>query len=265
MAMYRRQTEKTLLPGTYRLDRRNRVLHFRLSTSIVSHSCSCSYINVRIYTITIMIRSAIRRTAGGLRLNSQCRRLSVSSTRHRSVSQPRQDAQPAVARSTPPPNTTASIPSGPFIHRYKPQQDDSDLRDLFDHPSGSRSSLTQPTGLFDYHLSSPESLRPLTERTLIHGQAIVDRIRNSPSDPKELRRVVKNLDRLSDILCGVIDMCELVRSVHPNQRWVDECDLAYERLCSFMNGLNTDRGLYEVCVSLLCPSAVAHRNAQMDD
>lgn len=74
----------------------------------------------------------------------------------------------------------------------------------------------------------------------------MDRICNSPSDPAELRKVVKNLDRLSDVLCGVIDMCELVRSVHPDQRWVAECDLAYERLCSFMNGLNTDRGLYEV-------------------
>ena len=200
-----------------------------------------------------MIRSAIHRAASATRPSTQCRRLSISSTTHRSVSRPRQDAQPAVARSTqtPPPNNveSKSIPSGPFIHRYQPRQDDSDLKDLFDHPSGSSSSLTQPTGLFDYHLSSPESLRPLTERTLIHGQAIVDRIRNSPSDPKELRRVVKNLDRLSDILCGVIDMCELVRSVHPNQKWVDECDLAYERLCSFMNGLNTDRGLYEVSLS----------------
>ena len=185
------------------------------------------------------MRSAIHRATSVVRPVTPCRRLSTTSTTHRTVSRPRQNIQPGVARSTPP-------PSGPFIHRHKPRQDDQDLKDLFDRPSSSTSSLTEPTGLFDYHISSPESLRPLTERTLIHGQAIVDRIRNSPSDPKELRRVVKNLDRLSDLLCGVIDMCELVRSVHPNQRWVDECDLAYERLCSFMNGLNTDRGLYEV-------------------
>jgi intermediate peptidase len=76
----------------------------------------------------------------------------------------------------------------------------------------------------------------------------VQRIIDAPLDPtgKELRLVVKNLDRLSDVLCGVIDMCELVRNVHPEEEWVAQSDLAYERLCSFMNELNTDRGLYEV-------------------
>lgn len=76
----------------------------------------------------------------------------------------------------------------------------------------------------------------------------MQRIVDAPLDPtgKELRLVVKNLDRLSDVLCGVIDMCELVRNVHPEEEWVAQSDLAYERLCSFMNELNTDRGLYEV-------------------
>jgi len=62
---------------------------------------------------------------------------------------------------------------------------------------------------------------------------------------------VKNLDRLSDLLCGVIDMCELVRNVHPDESWVIEAERAYERLCSFMNGLNTDQGLYKVSLTSL--------------
>jgi hypothetical protein len=127
-------------------------------------------------------------------------------------------------------------------------QDDGDLRQLFDRPTNTNSPSARPTGLFDYPLGPALSLRPLTERTLIHAQAIVDRICNSPGDPTESRRVVKNLDRLSDLLCGVIDMCELVRSVHPDQQWVDECDLVYERLSSFMNELNTHTGMYEVCL-----------------
>jgi len=61
---------------------------------------------------------------------------------------------------------------------------------------------------------------------------------------------VKNLDRLSDLLCGVIDLCELVRNVHPEEEWVEESEKAYERLCSFMNGLNTDTGLYKVSIEL---------------
>jgi intermediate peptidase len=127
-----------------------------------------------------------------------------------------------------------------------PTQDDRDLRNLFDRPTNSPSPSAHPTGLFDYPITSARSLRPLTQRTLVHAQAIVDRICSSASDPSESRKVVKNLDRLSDLLCGVIDMCELVRSVHPEREWVEECDLVYEGLSSFMNELNTHTGMYEV-------------------
>lgn len=97
----------------------------------------------------------------------------------------------------------------------------------------------------------------MTDRTLVHGTALVDRISNSVDDAtgREVRLVVKNLDRLSDLLCGVIDMCELVRNAHPEQAWVEESDRAYERLCSFMNGLNTHQGLYKVCSSMRAPGA----------
>ncbi|WVQ98681.1 hypothetical protein IAU59_005812 [Kwoniella sp. CBS 9459] len=122
-------------------------------------------------------------------------------------------------------------------------------------PFASKAS-PQPQGLFLFPpLTHPSNLVPLTERTLVLASAIVQRICNAPQDPsgKELRLVVKNLDRLSDVLCGVIDMCELVRNVHPDKDWVAESDRAYETLCSFMNELNTSTGLYE---SLL--QAVSH-------
>ncbi|WVR05132.1 hypothetical protein IAU60_002144 [Kwoniella sp. DSM 27419] len=136
------------------------------------------------------------------------------------------------------------------------------LKAHFDQPHPSTSSInlahSQP-GLFLFPpLTGPSALRGLTERTVIQASAIVKRICNAPQDPsgKELRLVVKNLDRLSDVLCGVIDMCELVRNVHPDQAWVDESERAYETLCSFMNELNTSTGLYE---SLL--QAVSHSHA----
>jgi len=55
--------------------------------------------------------------------------------------------------------------------------------------------------------------------------------------------VVKNLDRLSDMLCGVIDLAELVRNAHPDRAWVEAANNAYEALCEFMNVLNTHVGL----------------------
>jgi len=58
--------------------------------------------------------------------------------------------------------------------------------------------------------------------------------------------MVKNLDRLSDLLCGVIDLAELVRNVHPDSAWVEGANAAYEQLCEYMNELNVHIGLYEV-------------------
>lgn len=145
--------------------------------------------------------------------------------------------------------STSYVPPPPPPITTSSRSDDDLLKAHFDLAFPVSSSQSSPSGLFLLPtLSSPAALQPLTDRTLIHAQALVKRICAAPSDPtgKELRLVVKNLDRLSDLLCGVIDMCELVRNVHPDEVWVVESEKAYERLCSFMNGLNTDQGLYRV-------------------
>ena len=151
---------------------------------------------------------------------------------------------------------TSPNSKGHFIPAFHSdsRSDDALLKAHFDQPAASTSAQLPPAGLFLYPpLDRPGALRLLTDRTLIHSQALVRRICSARDDPsgRELRLVVKNLDRLSDILCGVIDMCELVRNAHPDPAWVAESDLAYERLCSYMNELNINRGLYEVLVATL--------------
>lgn len=157
------------------------------------------------------------------------------------------------AQPVPPPSAYAAAASAPASTPVSTAAvNDDDVRHLFDSTYTPRTST--PTGLFTLGpLTQPRNLRALTDRTLVHAQAIVERIARAQSDPTgiELREVVKNLDRLSDLLCGVIDMCELVRNAHPDRNWVAEADRAYERLCSFMNGLNTDRGLFEALAATL--------------
>ena len=58
--------------------------------------------------------------------------------------------------------------------------------------------------------------------------------------------LVKNFDRLSDKLCGVIDLCESIYTSHPEQRWKNEAGRVYEELCRVMNEMNVDVELYEV-------------------
>ena len=170
-------------------------------------------------------------------------------------------ALPAVSRANRRYTSQASVKHAPALARQRddhipppplttPAKSDDDLlKAHFDDPSPLLPSFEGHSGLFLYGpLQRPADLRPLTDRVLIHTRAIVDRICAARDDStgRELRLVVKNLDRLSDMLCGVIDMCELVRNLHPDEEWVIESERSYERLCGFMNELNTHVEMYEV-------------------
>lgn len=133
------------------------------------------------------------------------------------------------------------------------------LRALFDAPETSavhsstsdRTSsrtFTPSTGLFGSpSLMEPSSFIDVARRTLVRAQLLVSRITEAPKNGmEEMKRVVRNLDRLSDLLCGVIDCAELVRNAHPDRQWVEAANEAYEYLCGYMNVLNTHTGLYEV-------------------
>jgi intermediate peptidase len=147
--------------------------------------------------------------------------------------------------------TTASSPAAEADARL--------LRALFDAPEtsstsallsdrNSRHSVTTPTGLFgSSSLTTPSSFVDVARRTLLRAQLLVSRIVDAPKNgPEEMQKVVRNLDRLSDLLCGVIDCAELVRNAHPDRAWVEAANEAYEYLCGYMNILNTHTGLYEV-------------------
>jgi intermediate peptidase len=134
-------------------------------------------------------------------------------------------------------------------HQIPASVDDKALITLFDNPSaGFRKSPFSVTGLFGHpNLIHSGALISLAEATVIRAQLLTDRILRARESRDELLKVVKNLDRLSDLLCAVIDLSELVRNAHPDRIWVDAANKAYETLCEFMNVLNTHVGLYEVC------------------
>ena len=143
--------------------------------------------------------------------------------------------------------TTNAIPAG---------VDDLSLIPFFDHPHSHRSSSPTATGLFLHRgLSHPHALTVLAEGTLRRAQLLTDRILQARQSRDQLRLVIKNLDKLSDLLCGVIDLAELLRNAHPDPAWIESADNAYEMLCEFMNVLNTHVGLYHVSAHGLDPMA----------
>ena len=129
-----------------------------------------------------------------------------------------------------------------------------DFVSSFDQPPYYVSWSRSPTGLFGQpSLVSPSSFQNLALATLIRAKLLTERIVRARESRDELFKVVKNLDRLSDMLCSVIDLAELVRNAHPDPEWVESANEAYEQLCEYMNVLNTNVGLYEVCLVYCSP------------
>lgn len=125
--------------------------------------------------------------------------------------------------------------------------DDRLLLDFFNQP---HRPINGSAGLFRHkQVISPEAFSHVAYATMIRANYIVKRIINA-NDEQETRKIVKNIDRLSDLLCKIIDMTELVRHVHPNRAWVDAANNVYDILCEYMNGLNTDIKLGAVSIYL---------------
>lgn len=136
--------------------------------------------------------------------------------------------------------------------------EDDDLRSIFDDTTAwkQQSTLTRSTtapssGLFQNpHFSSVRDIDYASQQAIQQAQIIVERICNAPKNGhEEMVRIVKNLDRLSDTLCGVIDIAEFVRNAHPDPVVMEASNKAYGDLCSYMNTLNTDTRIHQVNIS----------------
>ena len=129
--------------------------------------------------------------------------------------------------------------------------DDSKLRRIFDSSdfwkqfSSKKKSVFsgKNAGLFqNRYLTGPEGFQEFANITLQKCQKIVARVL-SYDTIEGYRRVVQDLDRLSDLLCRVIDLSDFVRSVHPDGRIQAAASQAYATMFQYMNVLNTTTGL----------------------
>ena len=144
------------------------------------------------------------------------------------------------------------------------------IRAAFDAP-GKAATAGPAAGIFRHRaLRQPADFVGLVRKTQRRADAIVSRMLDyaastatddaepSSSDhahaqvasrikrERDLLVQVKQIDRLSDLLCGVIDLAEVIRNINPDPTWVQYADAAYQELCYYMNQLNTHVGLYKV-------------------
>lgn len=115
------------------------------------------------------------------------------------------------------------------------------------------------TGLFkNPFLTSSQGLRNFSMQSLKEAQQLVDQMRQDRSHQGHLN-YIRNLDRLSDMLCRVIDLCEFIRASHPDSQFVRAAQLCHEEMFEFMNVLNTDSTLCEILKRVLSDDLIASK------
>ncbi|KAL6695904.1 hypothetical protein J3F84DRAFT_372343 [Trichoderma pleuroticola] len=152
-------------------------------------------------------------------------------------------AAAAAAASATPVTDAAKLPADHFTSS---QHDDALLRELFDAPSGrafANFSLKKSQGLFkNRYLTSPDGFLVFAQKNLQRATRIVHRVL-AASTTHEYQSLVRDLDRLSDLLCRVLDMSDFVRMTHPDVRFQQAAADAWSMVYQYMNQLNTMTGL----------------------
>ncbi|KAK8222012.1 Mitochondrial intermediate peptidase [Zalaria obscura] len=142
--------------------------------------------------------------------------------------------------------------------------DDRILRQIFDsqpfwkefsarskqHNSGKSVGLFQ-----NRYLAKKDGFQQFAAVTLDKCKRIVAKVLGY-NTVEEYKRIVQDLDRLSDLLCRVIDLSDFVRSTHPDRKVQINATQAYAVMFEYMNVLNTTTGLNEQLTKALSISKV---------
>jgi mitochondrial intermediate peptidase len=131
-------------------------------------------------------------------------------------------------------------------HKSEKLYDDQLLRDIFDSndvwDSFNRTKAL-PTGLFMIpELTHAGGFKFFSERTLARARRLVEEI----SAGKRQQTIIKDLDRLSDMLCSVSDLTAFIRTAHPGPKFAHEANETFSTVVEYMNGLNQHERLYEL-------------------
>ncbi|KAF2277567.1 zincin [Westerdykella ornata] len=124
------------------------------------------------------------------------------------------------------------------------KRDDETLRKVFDDARfwasfSQKSKVNPPTGIVgNRYLTHPDGFLDFVTITLHRCERIVRRV-SSAHSVQEYKSMVRDLDRLSDLLCRVIDLADFVRGTHPDRKVQAAANKAYAIMFQYMNQLNT--------------------------
>jgi intermediate peptidase len=128
------------------------------------------------------------------------------------------------------------------------KHDDRTLRQIFDSPDlweefSQASKAGKNIGLFqNRYLTDPKGFEEFANTSLQKAKRLAGKVLGA-STVEQYQQVVRDLDRLSDLLCRVIDLSDFVRATHPDPRIQAAATKAYAMMFEYMNVLNTTTGL----------------------
>ncbi|KAI1090615.1 mitochondrial intermediate peptidase-like protein [Rostrohypoxylon terebratum] len=146
------------------------------------------------------------------------------------------------------------------------KHDDSLLRQIFDSPPTFK-DFAKPffkvmsrenVGLFrNKYLTSPQGFLTFADVTIRKAQKVVYKVLNT-STLEEYKGIVRDMDRLSDLLCRVLDVSDFVRVTHPDPKIQAAASEAWSLVYQYMNQLNTETGLSDQLGKALANPEVAN-------
>lgn len=107
-------------------------------------------------------------------------------------------------------------------------------------------------------LSDPNNLPNMVEPTIELCDALLKEI------PKAKTAQEKHdlIDSTSNVLCLLLDPCEFVRQIHPDERYRLAADMAFQKGFEYMATVNSRRDLYDVINELNSPAGVVGLDAE---
>ncbi|KAL6709523.1 Mitochondrial intermediate peptidase [Coniothyrium glycines] len=152
-------------------------------------------------------------------------------------------AAAATACDAPPPPSVYGLSAGG-------KTDDDALRKVFDNASfwdSFKRALhrNKPSGIIgNKYLTHPEGFVDFVTVTIQRCNAVVQKV-SAAQTLEDFKQMVKDLDKLSDLLCRVIDLADFVRGTHPDRKFQVMAVKAYHTVFQYMNQLNTTPVLYD--------------------
>lgn len=145
---------------------------------------------------------------------------------------------------------SAPPPAALYGRSASAKTDDDALRSVFDNAafwdSFRRASKSKkPAGIIgNKYLTHPDGFIDFVTVTIQRCNAVVQKVADAES-PQDFKMLVRELDKLSDLLCRVIDLADFVRGTHPDRKFQIMAVKAYHTVFQYMNQLNTTPVLYD--------------------